>query len=129
MTAFAQGSTGGNLGKSDQSISGGSAGKGTSSSPPSSNLKGQWQWTALCNGQTYGGVFEINDVSGTRFSGAFHSDIPGRLFDGHVQGDRVYFKRDGVPFQIQTWSASLTRGSMKGNISSAFGTCTFGATR
>ena len=139
MTAHAQGSAGGNVGKSDQSISGGplpgktplleKAPKGLNTNPPSLNLKGHWQWKAVCNGQTHVGVFEISEASGTRFSGAFHSDIPGRLFDGQVQGDRVFFKREGVPLQVQTWAGNLTLGSMRGNVSSPFGTCTFGATR
>jgi hypothetical protein len=146
--ALAQaGSTGGTLGNTDKSASGGApapARYGTEKTQGTvalaNRLKGSWQWRAVCGLLPASGVFEIRDLSGNRFSGEFISDFPGRLYGGTINGDRISFKRElNVLFENsrtpQTWTASLSQGEpyrMQGDIvrtAEGLGPCTFEASK
>jgi hypothetical protein len=140
VTAFAQaGSTGGTLGKTDKSASGG---EGTSrrknAVDSSASLTGNWQWRAECPvGGPYFGSFRLAQTSAGRLTGEFLDDSgptkTGRI-TGTVTADKVSFTREGGGRVIQ-YNAVLNSSSkphrMVGTTSesSIVGGCSFTASR
>jgi hypothetical protein len=133
------GSTGGTIGKIDKSASGGQEAKPAERPLPRStgivahsaiSVSGTWHWRAQCGVIAPGGVFEIGEMSGKQFSGAFRSDGPGVL-SGEISGDRVTFRRvvDSGWDSPQTWTGRLDHGRIQGDITRPLGHCTFEATK
>ena len=138
------GSTGGTIGKTDKSISGGEERQETGARPERTNsstsrgehttsessIAGRWRWDARCGQGNFQGEFEIGE--GKQFTGAFLSDLPGPISNGRRNGNQVSFSRQSLG-QWQPWTGSL-RGSnsMAGSLvrTDAGGDrCTWTATR
>jgi hypothetical protein len=138
--AFAQaGSTGGTIGKTDKSVSGGeeetSPRRDKTKTPEQGHtaavLTGNWNWTAHCGPLSPGGVFVISNVSGTHFSGDFLSDVTGTL-NGSIAGDRISFTRILPTMDSpQRWTGTISwsSGRMTGEITRPLGVCTWSATK
>jgi hypothetical protein len=122
------GSTGGNVGKTDKSISGGEnaqAPRARQTVKPdhaSSNqlayaaISGRWHWEAKCGLGNFQGEFEIGPVTTRQFTGRFLSDLPGPIADGHIAGEQVSFSRQ-VLGHWQPWTAVLRGASqMSGSL-------------
>jgi hypothetical protein len=148
QTALAQaGSTGGIVGKTDKSVSGGETTtaqpgaephrsqhrtlSGASSDSGASHIAGRWSWTAICV-FSYSGVFEIRQAGGGTFSGEFFSDVAGRISEGKLLGSGFSFVRD-IPSMNhrQRWTGTLSGPQqMKGTVSEGDqNICTFSATK
>jgi hypothetical protein len=133
---LAQGSTGGTLGKQDQSLSGGQQAKEPQrrreNNRPSFSLTGSWEFLQDCQIGTYRGTFKLSQTGATSFSGSFVQEAPkmsGRVFDGEIDGNRVSFK--ATFSAVETWQGSLAGpGRMQGTVrGSSAGGCTFTARR
>lgn len=132
-SAFAQpGSTGGTLGKTDKSLSGGES---TEPSKPSAKsrghnrqehereppaaIAGRWRWTADCTLGHWQGEFNIYQSSRERFSGAFAGtslDDRGTISDGHLNGNNISFIRTSS-VATQHWTGQVAGGRMSGSSS------------
>jgi hypothetical protein len=135
---LAQGSTGGTLGKKDQSLSGGSQ---PSKEPPpaqrerkqpSYSLSGTWEFIQDCQIGTYRGTFRLSQTGAAGFHGSFEQQSPkmsGTVFDGVISGSRVSFK--ATFSAVETWQGSLSGpGRMQGTVTgSTAGGCTWTARR
>jgi hypothetical protein len=144
--AFAQaGSTGGTIGKTDKSVSGGEEATLSPSARPSTrdvknpsaiapSIAGQWRWTADCSdGSHFHGVFDLSPTSGGQFTGEFISnDIAnvGAIEGGHATGSSISFTRRH-PIEIQHWEGRLQGGHIEGSPLSTgwHGTCQWQANR
>lgn len=134
-TALAQsGATGGSLGKSGKSVSGG-GGEGASRSTapakattPSARIAGVWRWVANCTTGTWNAGFDLRSAGGNQFTGQFVGDI-GSISNGRIVGEQIYFTRNLV-VRSQNWTATVSGSgaSMSGSLTDPpFGTCTFTA--
>lgn len=143
-TAFAQaGSTGGTIGKTDKSVSGGES-AAERHIPPSSRSKGQqpinrgasgqssevsvagtWRWIADCNNGHWEGQFDLVETSRGQFNGSFHE--VGTISDGHTNGTSITFTRTWA-LGTQNWRGQLAAGRMNGTLSGA-STCSWEAMR
>src|SRR5262249_32571665 len=114
------GSTGGTLGKPDQSLSGdkqkgpapkpqGSAKPAGESSRPSYTLSGAWDYTQDCQIGSYRGNFQFSQTGAHSLRGTAHQvspQISSEIFDAAINGNRVSFK---VTFSsVETWTGSLS---------------------
>jgi hypothetical protein len=142
---FAQGSTGGTLGKTDQELSGSRSKEappekdnrsrksgGVASEGAADPVAGQWIWQADCSqtGNWQGG-FVIRQGGGGTVVGEFNQGHPGS-FSGRVTGSKISFTRTftTVVTISQVWTAHLSKGAMQGSFGDPFnGRCTFRATR
>ena len=135
------GSTGGTLGKTDQSLSGdqpkqarpekipGPPGAQSATKANALPVAGQWNWLAQCGGISTGANFVLEQSSATNFTGRFTgSNTWGTIVNGRLQGNQVSFDRVGGPLGLsERWTARLNGpGQMQGSSSGAI-ECTFTA--
>lgn len=144
VRAFAQaGSTGGTIGKTDKSVSGGEStaeprtptnsrskgqrpiDRGASGQSSGVSVAGPWHWIADCNNGHWEGQFDLVETSQGEFKGSFQ-DV-GTISDGHINGTSVTFTRTWA-FGIQYWRGQLAAGRIKGTLSGS-STCSWEATR
>lgn len=147
--AFGQaGSTGGVIGKTDKSISGGEstverqapaksrsrdqrpASRGDSDKSSGVSVAGRWRWSADCTVGHWQGEFDLSQTSRGNFSGSFAATSAndlGTISDGHVNGNRVTFTRTSS-IATQYWRGRLTAGRLTGT-SSGNANCSWQATR
>jgi hypothetical protein len=113
--AFGQaGSTGGTIGKTDKSVSGGESasephtptksrskgqrpiGRGTSDQSSGVPVAGRWRWSADCTVGHWQGEFDLAQTSRGNFNGSFAGtsahDV-GTITDGHTNGTSISFTR------------------------------------
>jgi hypothetical protein len=136
--AFGQaGSTGGTIGKTDKSVSGGdnaaeprtpmssrSKGqrpidKGASDQSSEASVAGRWRWTADCPSGHWQGEFDLDETSRGHVSGSFVRtswNDTGTITDGHVNGTSVAFTRNAT-LVTQYWTGRLAAGRIKGTLS------------
>jgi hypothetical protein len=142
--AFAQaGSTGGTIGKTDKSVSGGedaavprtpAKSRSKSQGPIDRDTSGQssvsvvgpWRWIADCNNGHWEGQFDLVETSRGQFNGSF--DPIGTISDGHINGTSVTFTRKWGAVFVQYWSGQLAAGRIRGTLSGA-STCSWEASR
>jgi hypothetical protein len=134
-TRLAQaGSTGGTLGKTDQSLSGDQSKQARPEKAPGPlgsqgaakarvlSVAGQWNWVAQCGGISTGASLVLEQSSATNFTGRFTgSNTWGTIVNGRLQGDQVSFDRVGGPLGLsERWTARLNGpGQMHGSSSGA----------
>jgi hypothetical protein len=151
QTAFAQaGSVGGDIGKTDKSISGGNDAAPRRRAPPApnhrsvgvtppqpgitaQNLAGKWRWTAHCSvGVAYAGDLEIDASSANRFSGTLLDPLGGKIYDGSLDGTNIAFSREYL-LGIQHWTGTLSRSTgafqIRGALTDGAALCPFEATK
>jgi hypothetical protein len=126
LPALAQqpGSTGGTIGRTGKSVSGGEepAPKNQQRATSSSrSLAGAWNWAADCTSGHYHGVFELSPSGGREFSGRFTgtniSDL-GPITNGRLDGAKISFLRHAPPGDIiQHWIGQLAADHIVGSIS------------
>jgi len=145
-TAFAQaGSTGGTLGKTDKSASGGEDqpqarqkpnGKprhsaiGETAAPVS--ISGKWTWTSKCDdGSEWVGVFEFSQSPDGEVSGTSAGTDAGRSMSGQRVGNKVTVSRTYYLLSNQIiFTIAAGGNSMQGSeISKGHGTCRYQAKR
>ena len=136
------GSTGGFIGKSDKSISGGDLGEPRGRTSPTNkkaghaatSLSGRWDWEAGCAISRYFGAFQLTELSGGQLSGEFTRDsgaVQGGQISGSVHGSEVSFLRDNGESKLRYNLVLDSSRKMHGSASYAgagFG-CTFTATK
>jgi hypothetical protein len=134
-SALAQaGSTGGTIGKTDKSISGGEAApetqtrtksrskgqrpidQGNADQPLGVSFSGRWAWSAECSSGHWQGEFNLAPTSRGNFNGSFGSTLLGTIADGHINGASLAFTRK-IPFVTQYWKGQLAGGRIKGTLS------------
>jgi hypothetical protein len=141
------GSTGGTIGKTDKSVSGGEStaephtpaksrpkgqrpiDRGTSDQSSEVSVAGRWRWTQDCPPR-WQGEFDLAETSRGHFDGSFAGTSwydNGTITDGHISGTSVSFTRKSAPV-TQYWTGRLTAGRMKGT-SSGNANCSWEATR
>jgi hypothetical protein len=133
---LAQGSTGGTLGKQDNSISGGvqpskeSSDRGRKQPPPS--VSGRWQWTQSCSFGSYRGTFELRQPSPGSLQGTVYQQSPeasGPIVEGRASGSSFSFKVT-LSHGVETFSGSVGGpGRLQGTSHSQYGPCTWTAHR
>jgi hypothetical protein len=147
--ATAQGSTGGTLGKTDQSLSGGQQGKaGRATASPAAGSEGttvlgRWKWTQECQlSGTWKGEFHLKGSS-RQITGSISYDprggpaaSPDAIVGGHVSGSAVVLtRRFTIPFgtYVQTWTGTLSgtgkAARMAGEAVHSMESCSFTAGR
>jgi hypothetical protein len=141
------GSTGGSIGKTEKSISGGESAeppaptKSRSKSQPQvdrdasdqsseASVAGRWRWIADCDGGgRWEGEFDLTRTSqgniGGSFAGTSWHDIG--TITGHISGSSITFTRKN-PVTTQYWTGRLAGGRIKGS-SSGNANCRWEATR
>lgn len=148
--AFGQaGSTGGTIGKTDKSVSGGEAApetqtqtksrskgqqpadRGRSDRPSVVSVAGRWRWIADCPDRRWEGEFDLSETSPGHISGSFAAtswyDI-GTITGDHINASSITFTRN-MSVATQYWTGRLAAGRIKGTISSGGGTCSWEATK
>ena len=141
------GSTGGSIGKTEKSISGGESGepdtstksrskgqrpvdRGASNQSPEVSAAGRWHWIAVCTSGRWQGEFDLAETSRGQISGSFAGtswgDI-GTITDGHINGNSIAFTRTWAT-GIQYWTGRLAAGRIKGTLSGNEN-CSWEATR
>jgi hypothetical protein len=142
--AFAQaGSTGGTVGKTDKSISGGNeqeqphappqehAAPARPAAPPAA---GRWSWQADCMNGHYVGAFRLSQSADGQITGEFLDDS-GPVKTGHVTGsitgEKISLTRERGNALPQQWNATLSApGKMQGTVASlGIQGCTFSASK
>ena len=100
-SAFAQaGSTGGTIGKTDKSVSGGEdqpqtrqrskASSASKERPTLSSISGKWLWTAKCDDASeWAGGFDIAQKSDGRFSGTISGLFGATTISGQLIGNKL----------------------------------------
>jgi len=144
--AFAQagsaGSTGGTIGKTDKSVSGGelqqqAPGHESNIGAASSSLTGRWQWQADCGflGRFFGD-FRMTQSPGGHLTGQWLRDSGGTTghIDGTVVGEKVSFTlqggKDGLVRQYDAVLNSKDKPSrMIGSLRASVASCAFTASR
>jgi hypothetical protein len=142
-TAFAQaGSTGGTLGKTDKSVSGGeeqqqrTSHKANAKQRNSANtlsVSGKWSWTAKCDDASeWAGAFDLAQASDGAVSGTANGNdgsgsISGQLVGRKLIGIRSYDlgNKNSITFTLTAGGSSL-EGS---EISKSHGVCKYQAKR
>jgi hypothetical protein len=147
--AFGQaGSTGGTIGKTDKSVSGGESAaeprtpaksrskiqqpidRNISDRSSEVSVAGRWRWIAVCPSGRWQGEFDLAGTSQEQISGSFAGtswhDV-GTITDGHVNGSSVSFTRKSA-FTTQYWKGRLAAGQIKGTLSGNEN-CSWEATR
>ena len=139
------GSAGGSVGKIDKSVSGSeqssepknSASRRHAQAPPSeksaASLTGMWNWTAVCFGIHYTGVFRMAQAGGGELTGVFltdSGDFQGGTISGAVTGSKVDFTRTNATGTIH-YTAELdpSQKKMDGSLTRAGITCPFSVTK
>jgi hypothetical protein len=134
------GSTGGVIGKSDKSISGGNDLGEPRGRPSPTNkkvgleatsLSGRWDWEAGCPVNRYFGDLQLT-ASGGRLTGEFVHDsgtVRGGQISGSVHGNEVSFTRDNGEKKLQYKTVLESPRKMKGSAANAGIVCTFTATK
>jgi len=128
------GSTGGTIGKTGKSSSGGEESpeaqphqtrsvekEGRAASTQSgTSVAGRWRWSANCQSGHYSGEFDLSQTTGGPFTGNFAgtnvSDL-GAITGGRANGGTISFTRHAPPGVNQHWSGRLTSGHISGSIS------------
>jgi len=144
--AFAQaGSTGGTIGKTDKSVSGGDEPPqqrpkaklrtSTVGNAPAHSISGKWAWTAKCTdgSENWAGAFELTQNTDGAVSGSFTGNGEPGSFSGTVFGNRLIGSNcytitrhcTQISFTIVGGGSSLT-GSES---SASHGTCKYQASR
>lgn len=142
------GSTGGTIGKTEKSVSGGerssepqsrtnsrpiSKGSGGASSADrssQSSIAGRWRYSADCTVGHWQGEFEILQGSGGSFSGSFAGTSladTGTISNGRVSGSSISFTRTSS-VATQYWRGGIAGGRMSGT-SSGNANCSWQALR
>ena len=127
------GSTGGSIGKTDKSVSGGEGAAapraltkssrpiegGTSDRSSGASVAGRWRWNADCPSGHWQGQLDLAEASRGQFSGSFAGtgwvDI-GTITNGQVHGTSVNFTRTWST-GTQYWKGQLAAGRLKGTLS------------
>jgi hypothetical protein len=150
------GSTGGTIGKTDKSVSGGGdqakrhvpksrrlarpkaergreAESHSVSRAPAVSVAGRWRWSADCTIGHWRGEFILTPPSGSQFTGYFghtNSHDVGTITGGHVNGARITFTRHWTEYTggTQIWTGHLTSGHIEGT-SSGYGDCQWEASK
>jgi hypothetical protein len=127
------GSTGGVIGKTDKSVSGGESParpRGGSDKPSGASLNGRWRWSADCTVGHWQGEFDLSQTAGGNFNGSFAAtsahDV-GTISDGRISGDNISFTRTSS-IATQYWKGRITAARMRGT-SSGNANCSWQATR
>jgi hypothetical protein len=125
------GSTGGTLGKKDQSLSGDQpAAKGPGQ--PSSSISGTWKWIQDCQGGTYRGNFRISQTGANSFGGSVYQEAPeasGAIVEGRIQGSQLSFKVT-LNAILETFQGSVAAGRLEGTSTSQnYAPCTWRGSR
>jgi hypothetical protein len=135
------GSTGGLIGKSDKSISGGHDLSEPRGRPSPTNkkvghgatsLSGRWDWEAGCPVNRYFGDLQLTELSGGQLAGEFVHDsgtVRGGQISGSVHGNEVSFSRDNGERKLRYKSVLESPRKMNGSVSVAGIVCTFTATK
>ena len=132
--AFAQGSTGGTLGKTDQSLSGGTPQQKAPNvdKVPSAavSIAGLWHWSANCSAIGNQQASFVLRQAGTKITGQFTgSGTWGSLENGKIVGNQLSFNRIGGPMGVsEHWTARVDGAQMQGSSTGAV-SCTFSARR
>jgi hypothetical protein len=127
------GSTGGTIGKTDKSASGGEdrdehSGRGhganKQSGPAGRSLTGRWRWQSSCPlGTGWHGSFEIGRVSGGVLSGTIvNGDRSVGEITGRISDNSITFTNSVGP---EYWSGTISNGQMNGSA----GPCQWKASR
>jgi hypothetical protein len=135
-SAFAQaGSTGGTIGKTDKSASGGedAAPLSPSTAPKAPNrrdraraavtgpavgsVSGRWRWIADCPSGHWEAEFALSDVSNGHFTGNFSGASEGTITEGSVDGRNIAFTRHFSWVVVQRWVGQVSGGHMNGSLS------------
>jgi hypothetical protein len=129
--AIAQGSTGGTLGKTDQSLS-----ETTTKTPPSdssgtkqvsrgSGIAGRWSWKVVCPVGNWAGDFVVRPRSAHAFSGEFLTGQADQMLNGRFEGGQISFTRQfNNGGHVQSWKGTVNGARMVGSYTS---TCSWGA--
>jgi hypothetical protein len=141
------GSTGGSIGKTDKSISGGESGepstptksrsrgqrpvdRGSSDQSSDVSVAGRWHWSADCSVKGWQGDFDLAETSRGNISGNFAGtswyDV-GTITNGHINGSSITFTRKNA-LVTQFWKGHLAAGRIKGTLSGN-DNCSWEATR
>lgn len=124
LPALAQitpGSTGGTIGKTGKSVSGGEdAAPPRESAATGISVAGRWRWSASCQSGHYNGAFDLSQTGSGQFTGNFAgtgiSDL-GSITGGRLDGSVIFFTRN-LPLGVtQHWSGRLISGHISGSIS------------
>jgi hypothetical protein len=131
---MAQGSTGGTLGKTDQSLSGGTQQQKAPSidRAPSAavSISGLWHWSANCSAIGNQQASFVLRQTGTKITGQFTgSGTWGSVENGKIVGNQLSFNRIGGPMGVsEHWTARVDGAQMQGSSTGAV-SCTFSARR
>jgi hypothetical protein len=144
---LAQGSTGGTLGKTDQSLSGGQPKETPPEKAPGPkrpkqgaaqaagmSVSGQWSAAGVCGAISWQDSFVLQPSSATNFTGRFVGPNTGggTIVNGSINANQLSFDRVGLPLGMdQRWTARVEWSSgkgvqMQGSIT-GLATCTFTA--
>ena len=139
------GSTGGTIGKTDKSASGGESAhqtgspsvgttkrrnEATRSVATSGAVAGRWHWSADCSdGVRYAAEFTLSDVSDGRFTGDFTGgNGDGTISDGSINDKSIAFTRHFF-MGTQRWVGQVSAGHIHGSLSGGLTTCTWEASK
>jgi hypothetical protein len=135
------GSTGGFIGKSDKSISGGHDVSEPRGQPSPTNkkaghvassLSGRWGWEAGCPVNRYVGDLQLTELSRGQLTGEFVHDsgtVRGGRISGSVHGNEVSFSRDNGERRLQYKSVLESPMKMNGSVSVEGIVCNFTAAK
>lgn len=137
--AAQSGNTGGSLGKSGKSVSGGAkkpvASTRSKTTPGgtkrSVDLTGSWTWLAKCKLGSTPGTFTIVHAADNTFSGSLTRQTgSGTVKSGRLSGQQITFLSTGFPGD-RTWTGQISKNGryMSGSISMSWDKCTFTASR
>jgi hypothetical protein len=133
------GSTGGNVGKTDKSVSGSSDTNEQQARPASrqptpratASLSGRWEWDAGCPDKHYFGAFQLTEHPGGQLTGEFIRDsgaVQGGQINGSVNGREISFVRNNGSTTISYRAVVMSQSKMEGSLSRIL-TCTFTASK
>jgi hypothetical protein len=143
------GSTGGTLGKSGRSVSGGEAAPPPESQAPPVKLApsgarlrpatsavvsfaGDWRLVAKCSNGDWNMRLVLQQAPGEGLSGTGHNLTAGYnsvVADGKVSGSQANFSLRWPAGVTDHWTARLAGSQMSGSIKGPFWTCTYAARR
>ena len=127
---FAQaGSIGGNVGKTDKSVSGSGntseqQARPASRQPPTpratASLSGRWEWDAGCPDKHYFGDFQLTEHPGGQLTGEFIRDsgaVQGGEINGSVNGREISFVRNNGSTTTSYRAVVVSKSRMEGSLS------------